>query len=308
MNQQIPETNFYEGKPQLRYYQWAPFIFIVFAFMCQLPRLFWRSNNETCGLNLQNVIEIGEIYHNAEEREKRDDQIKLITIHFNRYFNFKNRQKKGFNIFWTKSLTMTYLFTKLLYSLNAVAQFLITDLLLSNGKLKLYGITLLRNLITGASPDSGFFPGQTLCDFNVRKIGMEKFGQNYTAQCVLSVNFYLQAIFSFYWFWLVFVIFYNCSNTSYWMYHLLSKTNSRYYVRKHIRRELFLNSQSQENCNEKEMMNNFINQYLKTDGIFALRLMSKNVSDIVLTDFISALYENYKIMEIAKKTESSSIL
>ncbi|XP_036356072.1 innexin-11-like [Octopus sinensis] len=193
----------------------------------------------------------------------------------------------------------------MLYFLNALAQFIITDLLLSNGNLSVYGVTLVRDLLSGRTPESIFFPRQTLCDFYVRELGLEIIGTRHTVQCVLSINLFLQAIFSFYWFWLLLVLLYNLSNTFHWMVHLCSKSNSRSYVLKHIRQELLLNSNPDKCCRNDPQINKFIDQYLQTDGIFVLRLISRNISDIVMTDLTSALYENFKIMESVSNLESS---
>ncbi|XP_029655134.1 innexin-11-like [Octopus sinensis] len=264
------------------------------------------SNNETSGLNLQKIVEICEKYHDAEDHSKKDEQIKLITAHFNRYFEIKQHWKSRSKIFLQKSLTLTYLTTKVLYLLNAATQFLLTDLLLSNGKLGLYGISLLTNFVFGTPTDLGFFPRQTLCDFYVREIGMEMTGIRYTVQCVLSINLFLQAMFSFYWFWLVIVVFYNCSNTFHWMSQLLSNKNSEYYVLKHIRPELQSDSNEHGNFETRDsLISKFIKQYLQTDGIFVLRLISMNVGDFVLSDLTSALYENFKIIESAYDFQGS---
>ncbi|XP_029655621.2 innexin unc-9-like [Octopus sinensis] len=302
MNKTIPETNNYQGKLQLRYYQWAPFIFLTLSLFYFLPCLFWRANNKKYGLNLKTIVDIGNKYHEADDNKKKDEQIKIITKHFNRYLENKKYTKGNLFCFPSKlqSLTAVYITSKVLYLLNAVAQLFLTDLLLCNGEIKFYGLFLLRNAVFGIQTQSELFPRVAYCDFYVREMGQEINGHRYTVQCVLSINLYLEAIFAFYWFWLCLLIFLNLKNTIMWCWHILSTWNTKAYIHKYIRPELRSNLDLLIE-NPKYMVTHFIDNYLDADGIFVMRLISQNISHVVATDLISALYENYKIIEVGKR-------
>ena len=39
----------------------------------------------------------------------------------------------------------------------------------------------------------------------------------------------------------------------------------------------------------------FVNHYLKQDGVFILRIVKKNTNDFIVGELISALWKNYEI-------------
>ena len=49
-----------------------------------------------------------------------------------------------------------------------------------------------------------------------------------------------------------------------------------------------------ENDRDRKMTHKFAQMYLRQDGIFVLKLVAKNSTDLVIADIIAALWDNYK--------------
>ncbi|XP_029657666.1 innexin unc-9-like [Octopus sinensis] len=320
MDEMVPETNSLKDKPQLRYYQWMPFILLGLALFYQLPCLFWRANNESSGMNLDNIINISIQYIDAGNMDTKDNCVKMLTKHFDRYLEMRKRWNRPNTrrVDFVKEImraacvctgrkygnyiTLLYVTTKSMYLLNTVAQFILIDMLLSNGVVNGYGIRLVQNFINGESfKGSYYFPRITLCDFNVREMGYEVIGHRYTVQCVLSINLFSEAIFAFYWFWLIMAVCFNAFSLCKWVWYSLFKSDSINYIRKHIRDELI------DEGDMYSTLRDFVLNYLRSDGVFAMRLISHNSTDIVVTDLVSAMYENFKIRKSALEPSDTGV-
>lgn len=130
------------------------------------------------------------------------------------------------------------------------------------------------------------FPRVTLCDFQIRQITNV---QHYTVQCVLPINLFNEKIYIFMWFWIVFVSILNCYSLTNWMWHMLFPTSRVTFVRKFLKIMEKLNSGP-----ERKMARRFVTEYLRHDGVFTLRLIGKNSSDIVVAEIIAGLWDMYK--------------
>ncbi|XP_029655413.1 uncharacterized protein LOC115229143 [Octopus sinensis] len=54
-------------------------------------------------------------------------------------------------------------------------------------------------------------------------------------------------------------------------------------------------------------LRDFVLNYLRSDGVFAMRLISHNSTDIVVTDLVSAMYENFKIRKSALEPSDTGV-
>lgn len=55
-----------------------------------------------------------------------------------------------------------------------------------------------------------------------------------------------------------------------------------------------MNKVKKENYTDERLVRQFVNEYLRQDGVFALRLMAKNTNDVITAEIIGALYEYFK--------------
>ncbi|XP_029655567.1 innexin unc-9-like [Octopus sinensis] len=305
MDQYIPETEDLDSKPQLNYYQWMPFILLGLAFLYQIPCLFWRANNEKSGMSLDSMIRVANKYIEAGNTGDRDRFVKLSTMHFQQYFEMRKRrnEEKTVDIIkelmaitfccggkkYGRYLSWLYILTKCMYFVNTVAQCILTDILLSNGAISFYGIRLLHNFKYGKSYEvSNYFPKSTYCDVHIRELGYQIKGHRYTVQCVLPINLFSEAIFGFYWFWLVMMVCSNAYSLVKWCWYFVSTNSSVQYIRKHIRDDLV----------DQGNLRDFVKDFLMQDGVFAIRIISNNSTDPLVTDLVSSIFENYKIRRL----------
>ena len=129
-------------------------------------------------------------------------------------------------------LVVLYLFVKLLYIVNCVAQMLLVSVLLGKNYY-LYGTSIFRDLLLGRSyADSEYFPRVTMCKFNVRELGLKNFSHEYNVQCVLPINLFNQQIFTFLWFWYSLLLVINTSNLFVWLYRFTPHNQFAYATRR----------------------------------------------------------------------------
>ncbi len=119
-------------------------------------------------------------------------------------------------------------------------------------------------------------------------------------QCVLSINLFNEKIFIFLWFWLCIVSIFNIFDLFSWTYTLILNNHERYtYVKRRLvalnpttsDRNLYFNFSDAE---EKRLFKKFVNNYLREDGVLALRLLSRNSQDLIVSEVIANLFRLYK--------------
>jgi len=51
---------------------------------------------------------------------------------------------------------------------------------------------------------------------------------------------------------------------------------------------------SRDSDRDRKLSHKFAQMYLRQDGVFVLKLVAKNSTDLVVADIVSALWDNYK--------------
>ena len=131
------------------------------------------------------------------------------------------------------------------------------------------------------------FPRVTMCDLKVRRLGAV---HDYNVQCVLPINLFNEKIFLFVWFWLVFIGIITLFSLLMWILRFIYLPGQRHYVKRH----LGFVKRLKTDADRKRKANQFVRQYLSQDGVFVLRLLAHNTSTVTATEFVTALWDNYK--------------
>jgi len=131
------------------------------------------------------------------------------------------------------------------------------------------------------------FPRVTICDLKVRRLGAV---HDYNVQCVLPINLFNEKIFLFVWFWLVVVGVLTLLSLVMWIVRFIYLPGQRHYVKQHLK---FV-ERLKTDTDRKRKANKFVRQYLCQDGVFVLRLLAHNTSTVTATEFVTALWDNYK--------------
>lgn len=302
---------------EIKYYQWVPIILAMQSLLFFLPSLLWSAVADS-SIDISNIVSALSEKAHVINPEARDKAVKNLSLQFHRYI--KNRRQysktnlsevrrklKETNSFclacgsrYGNYLGLFYLITKMLFVFNAWAQLFCLDTFLGP-KFHAYGFDVVQSMYNGVDwTNSKRFPRVTLCDFTVRKMGTV---QPVTVQCVLSINLFNERIFLFVWFLLLSMALINTSNFVLWMWRIILRKNRYEYIRKHL--TLMDKLDSSKNLN---LLRPFVDRYLAHDGVFVIRLMSKNTTSLVVSEMIAALFDNFsEYKEQAKDDEFSSI-
>ena len=291
-------------KEVVGYYQWIPLVLLLQTLCFYTPSIIWSTHNSTIGMDINRMVLLvsGVEHINPDIRDKT---IKFICRHFDRALAYQREYRRGRIRRWLQTLSRycccpvgklygnylitLNLFVKLLYILNALGQLWLLNVFISNDKhsYTLYGVNVILDIWYKAQPNSRMFPRVTLCDFQVRQMQNV---HDYTVQCTLPINLFNEKIYIFLWFWILFVAWITIVGFVYMIWTLFSM-NRVSYLRKYLR---IMNKVKKDNYADERLVRQFVNEYLRQDGVFALRLMAKNTNDVVTAEVIGALYEYFK--------------
>ncbi|KAH9524006.1 Innexin unc-7 [Bulinus truncatus] len=314
MDTPIPVVRDERNSEELTYYQWVPIILLFMAFLFKFPALLWRMFNGGSGINMDKIVNMtSETQIGAPE--KREETINHIAMYMDRWleahrqyrFNIMVRLRQRFSKFFCffcakrdgTYLIGLYIFVKLLYVANVITQFFLLNAFMGNWY-NMYGFEVIGGLMSDhAWPDSPRFPKITLCDFEIRQLQNI---QTHTVQCVLPINLFNEKIFIFLWFWFVFVASCTCGNFLFWIWRALFRSNRVSYIKKYMK--LLDQIKGEE---DKQLIRKFADQYLRDDGVFILRLIARNTSDILLSDIVLKLWTMFKKKPGVKKLQEDEM-
>jgi len=293
------------ARNHLPYYQWVPLILLLQALFFYMPIMIWRTLNARAGVDLNNIVESGETFANLEKAEARDKTMEYMTNQMDRYLTSQREYATSCSLSLKTCLsntlclccgrrkgnylTVLYLFTKVIFIINVLAQLFLLNHFLGQ-QFHLYGIDVLSDLIRGADwRQSDRFPRVTMCDFKVRRLGNI---QRYTVQCVLPINLFNEMIYLFLWFWLVLVSAMSCYSLLSWTIRSMSQSDRFRYIKKHL---TLMDALSEKG--DKELARKFTQDFLRHDGVLIMRLVGFNTNDITATEFINSVFDKYKKRE-----------
>lgn len=232
---------------------------------------------------------------------KRDETLLHMTEQMNRYLKSQQFLSKRVTISLKNFLSLlclccgrkegTYLITlylliKFMYIGTAVFVLVALNYFMGSN-FHMYGLQVLMELSAGKDwTDSHRFPRVTMCDFNIRRLGNV---QRYTVQCVLPINLFNEKLFLFVWWWIILVILTQCVSIIKWGLRSISKVDDVRYIRKHLKLGGLVRTSSERS----EEINKFVKQYLKSDGIFILRLVGSNTNTITVTDLVRSIWRSF---------------
>ncbi|KAK4475006.1 hypothetical protein MN116_002105, partial [Schistosoma mekongi] len=196
-------------------------------------------------------------------------------------------------------LVVLYFFTKFLYLTNIIGQLFMMEKFVGNDS-TFYGFRVLYDLLKGREWfHSGNFPRVTFCDFEAKKLGKN---HKYTLQCVLPLNMFLEKIYIFLWFWHCMVGIITLSSFIIWFYRMGSSKCRIKFIRK------YLKIMSVMRDTDKAATSKFVENYLRSDGVFLIRLISINVGDLMAGDLTCELWHIYRHKRLHESIEEQKYL
>ncbi|CEF67431.1 Innexin family-containing protein [Strongyloides ratti] len=331
MYENIPDDHSTREQKQIGYYQWVPFILIAEALMFSLPCIIWRLMNWQCGINIQNMVSAGVEIRGMMDEEEREKALLSLSNSFldfldmqdynsniNRPMSFFSKIKLS-NLLKGQYMTCLYLFIKTIYALNIIIQFVLLNKALKNDEHFFFGIQVLHDLYNGKPwTESGHFPRVTLCDFEVRHLANLN---RYTVQCALLINILNEKVFAFFWLWYLILASITIASLIYWMSNCLIGIEKLHYILKFMYikentdRKKYLSYNGKKRykmfddifggkkdiSNVKKilppsshLLEAFVFDFLHTDGVFVLRLMSNHAGDLIVMNTVINLWKEFQ--------------
>uniref|UniRef100_A0AC35U886 Innexin n=1 Tax=Rhabditophanes sp. KR3021 TaxID=114890 RepID=A0AC35U886_9BILA len=298
----INEADRYSPERRLSYYQWVPFFLLFQAACFRFPSIFWKYISVHSGIRVHEIVERAMDPGNLENSVKSKN-IDILASHISAALKFQRKVArrniivhkimKFFNIAYSACfISYMYLIMKALYLANVVIQFYFMNKFLETDRYQWYGIGVIRDIISGTEWEkSGYFPRTSICDFQVRQVANI---QKYSVQCVLVINMFNEKIFIILYFWYVAIMFATLFSFAYWALIMSFSCFGRWFITSNL--EL---GETEGFCPEKQhkQVKRFVNDYLKQDGIFVLRMISTHAGIIFGTELVAKLYDVFTTIE-----------
>ncbi|KJH52415.1 Innexin [Dictyocaulus viviparus] len=134
--------------------------------------------------------------------------------------------------------------------------------------------------------ESPNFPVVTYCDLKIRILGNV---QRHTVQCVLVINIFTEKIFLLLWLWYTLLAIISLGSITSWIYTLLSFDQRR----KFIARRLELADVDFKQRNFKVELDEFVRDFIKTDGVFVLRMITIHSGVLICTEVVDTMWDQF---------------
>jgi len=299
MDDMIPYQKEERVKRDISFYRWVVAVLAIQCLMFKFPNMLWKEMRGYSGINVQKIVDMAEEVSMAtpEDRAAKIHDIRVFVdrwlqsyrvYKYNMMVKFKEKFTSIFCFVLGKRqgtyLTGLYLFCKLLYLVNVVGQFvMLTEFLKFN--YWTYGFEVMEHL-GGKWVDIEHFPRVVMCDFEIRQ--MQNI-QTFSLQCVLSINLFIEKIFAVIWFWLIILMVASFINFGMWCYDIFMSRRREHFVEKYL---IILGENNSRK--DRSLFKKFVQNYLRDDGVFLLRSVGNNSSEIILMDLIKDLWENFR--------------
>ena len=284
-----------EGDPRQRisYYQWVALILACQAILFYLPRPMWRLFNKKSGIAVSTITDAAIECQRKADSDSRDKTVRYMVKQMGRFLLELSRNhlmattcKSFWYSLYGNYLVILYLIIKLVYITNVIGQLFLLNAFLGTNY-HMYGFHIMKKMSRGEEwTSSDTFPRVTMCDFKIRVLGNV---QRYTVQCSLPMNLFNEIIFIFIWFWFVFVTAATVGSLLLWIWTCFYTPMTRNYVKS----RLIAMDKIHEITKHRNDLHTFVHLYLRRDGAFIVRMVSKNASDLIAAELISGLWDHY---------------
>ncbi|CAF0840008.1 unnamed protein product [Adineta ricciae] len=213
------------------FYQYVPFILMIQAVLFYIPSLIWSTLSSKSGYDLGMLITQAR-FADTYTADLRTASVRHLARHIDRTIEYHRHKRSEYIdelhslkcssvftfFFYNNHLSMreshlmwSFLFTKVLYLLNAFGQLYLLNFFLGNDY-HMYGFSVIHALFTGNNENWTVTPR---CNFAVRNLADNI--HTYTVQCSLPINLFNEKIFLIIWFWLYFTTLFTLFGFIYWI-------------------------------------------------------------------------------------------
>ncbi|GFR79180.1 innexin [Elysia marginata] len=154
--------------------------------------------------------------------------------------------------------------------------------------------------ITGRWLGEDVFPRMAICDFRLRQMNNV---QVHSVQCVLPINIFLEKMYIFLWFFFAMLALINLYSLISWFLDLLTDRKTRQFLDKFA--HVITPGKTPKNT-EIRIFNSLARKYLKSDGIFLIKIIAVNTTDLLAADLLRQIWVRYK--QYRQKQDSTPFL
>ncbi|ELT89368.1 hypothetical protein CAPTEDRAFT_66322, partial [Capitella teleta] len=299
-DKEIPKEHEEEKRATILYYQWVPFILLLQAVFFYMPTVIWHALNSKGGIDSDDILCAAGTFQNSQKVEKREFVLKLICTQLHRFLTGRLNRGASWKLNMRNCmnnlglgccgkrlgnyLAILFVVSKLFFVGNVLFQLFVLNQVFKTS-FNTFGVDYFDNLNSNDEwwLTNPIFPRVTFCDFNVRRLGNV---HRYTLQCVLPSNLYVEKMYVFLWYWMVGVAIMSCVSLATWMARFCSRADRRCFLKNHL-----LEMDKLRDNDADELLDEFLDVYLRQDGGFILRLIAHNTNHITTTEVICALWD-----------------
>lgn len=295
----IPKAE--ETVERISYYQFVVLILCAQMIIFYIPKPFWSFLNQKSGISVSTFTNAAIEYEKQNDFEKSESIKKFIKNHFylfltdvcrkrlaaekKRKLQGKKRWLCSFYSFYGDYLVFSYIFIKLIYVIIPISQLFLLNLFLGMNY-HLYGLQMISDLSNGKDWTlSSRFPTETICDLTIRVLGQR---HRYTVQCSLPINLFNRIIFFVLWLWFCFVSIATTISLLMWIKYSIISPNYEF-----IKESLTTSSRFEEEKLSKENIRTFTMKFLRRDGMFLIKLIGSNSSQLIAAEIVADQFERF---------------
>ncbi|EFO20724.2 innexin family protein [Loa loa] len=257
---------------------WVPYVLLLQALLCYLPKFLWNIIIATRDLDMRCVLEEAMELPSITTLSVRRKHLRRVANLAVGYIKYKQMRQ-------TAECCSTYHFyavVKWFYFTSCLCQVLLINNFVGDGCL-LWGYRFMEEMLKGNDwKTSGIFPRVTFCDVKIAQIGQLN---THTMQCFLMINALNEKLYLVLWFWLLSLV----------LIDAVSAINSTLLLLcpyLHYTRVLSLLQASDTyiDANDKRSLLNFTENVLRPDGILLLSFIKDRVNGLIASDLTREIW------------------
>ncbi|ELT91918.1 hypothetical protein CAPTEDRAFT_165053 [Capitella teleta] len=302
-SKRIPQRP-HDHRDYIEYYQWAPFVFLFQAMCFYFPTIVWHGLNSRAGIDSDDILISATKLQDSQQSGERKKFLDLIVQQIHRFLHSRQgiRQAERNPSRFTGCgkriggyLCLLYSISKMLYLGNAILQMFILKMIFWTEPTNPFSFNLSEWISSNVGEkEHQNFPKVTLCDFEIRALGNVR---RYTVQCLLPINLYMQVIYTILWVWMTFLVVVIFLNLCIWLIRFACRSDRRQFIANHLVDARRLD----DDDNHSRTLDDFLDDYLKQDGAFILRLIAHNTNNISTTEITANLWNNWRTLRCRRR-------
>lgn len=297
----------WNGTRKIGYYQWVTMFLFFQAFLFYVPHLVWRSMNRRSGVPIHSFVDAAIERQKTIDVDRCDKSNGYLVDQLDHFVtDFSTRRRSGgrrLSVVHGNYTIVVFLVVKLLYVANIVGQqFLINAFLgQKHDGFHVYGFEVISKLMAGEEwTTSERFPRVTVCQFHMRYFGHNTL---HTVQCTLPTNLLNEMLYIFIWFWFLVVLICTLASIVEWTAFLVRYASRASFVGDRLVSILARSDRSRDAGLSPDSLRSFVDDYLRRDGCFVLKLIAENTSDRIASELALGLWTTYSERSYATDIE-----